>query len=208
MSNGIAHLAFTGGRRIQVGYSKSNRSSCKQCRKGIQKDALRVGQLTGSPTEGIGPKWCHPSCFLDFIKGCFAKPEEWFKKYVPDAEQIPGIESLTPDDKAIITDLVALGRNPMRYVVTVTESREASGEIQLVCTNMNGDAVCPNLRPDTKANVRRHVAQHVGRRETEVELVNADGSLFDGASGPSRGAKRKAPGSDSRAALLASAGGA
>ena len=31
-------------------------------------------------------------------------------------EQIPGIESLTPDDKAIITDLVALGRNPMRYV--------------------------------------------------------------------------------------------
>ena len=207
MSNALADRAYSEGNRIQVGYSKSDRSSCKQCGDGILKDALRIGQLVGSPANGIGPKWCHPDCFLAFIKSRLAKSGEWFQKYVPvDPEQIPGFGSLTADDKARINDLVALGKNPVRYVVTVTESRTESGDVQLMCTNMSGDPVCPNVRAEDRvvANLRRHVAKQLGKREEEVELVCTDGSLFQ-ASSQTR-TKRKA--SEMATAMAASAGGA
>ena len=201
MSNRIAHFAYGEGKRLQVGYSASSRSSCKQCRAGISKDALRVAQLVASPADGVGPKWCHPECFLEFIRGKFAKSADWFSKYVPeDPTKIPGFASLTDTDKEQITDLVDQGKHPRQYVVTITRSQTPSGKMQLLCTNMAGDVVHSFSKPEALTNVRRQVARHLGRREEETMLVNPDGTLFEGTS-TARSTKRKA-------AEMAAAGGA
>eukprot|EP00439_Symbiodinium_sp_Y106_P034613 s6177_g4.t1 len=152
----------------------------------ILKNAARIGQLVGSPSEGIGPKWCHPTCFLDFIKSRYASSGGWFKKHVPEPEQIPGFGSLTADDRAIISELVLEGKNPRVFVVTIAVEGN-----KLVCTNMAGNRVCPDLHVEEASNARRRIAEHMVRRQQDLQLVNADGSLFEGISRTSA-KKRKA----------------
>mmetsp|Transcript_55808 Transcript_55808/g.104695 ORF Transcript_55808/g.104695 Transcript_55808/m.104695 type:complete len:199 (-) Transcript_55808:165-761(-) len=190
MSSELACRAYDQGQRILVGYSATNRSSCKHCGKAIGRGALRVGQLTGRPVDGIGPKWCHPQCFLEYVKARFAKPGEWFKKYVAESREIAGFGELTEDDQAVISELVDQGQ-PRHYVVTVSEC-DAAGELQLVFTNMMGDAVCPNLRAEgcTASTAKKHVARHMGRQE-EVRLINSDATVFEGPSVKKR--KRSKP---------------
>lgn len=175
MSIALAQRAYTEGFRVQVGLSTTSRCSCKHCKGSILKDALRIGQLVGSPAEGIGPKWCHPRCFLDFIKSRYASSGGWFKKHIPEPEQIPGFGSLTADDKAIISELIDEGKNPRVIVVTVAELGT-----KLVCTNMAGNTVAPALSLENANTARQHVAKATNRREEEVRLVNTDGSLFEG----------------------------
>ena len=186
MSNALAQRAYAEGFRIQVGLSKTNRCSCKHCKGTILKNAARIGQLVGSPSEGIGPKWCHPTCFLDFIKSRYASSGGWFKKHVPEPEQIPGFGSLTADDRAIISELVLEGKNPRVFVVTIAVEGN-----KLVCTNMAGNRVCPDLHVEEASNARRRIAEHMVRRQQDLQLVNADGSLFEGISRTSA-KKRKA----------------
>eukprot|EP01132_Coremiostelium_polycephalum_P001539 gene1539-1936_t len=50
--------------RHQIEYSKSNRSSCKKCKKTIPIDTLRVGQETKSRVfDGWDVSWYHVECF-------------------------------------------------------------------------------------------------------------------------------------------------
>lgn len=71
-------------------YAKSDRSTCKGCRSGINKDTLRLAIMVQSPNfDGKIPTWYHMNCF--------------FKKVKPaDAQIIKGFDDLRWDDQETI----------------------------------------------------------------------------------------------------------
>merc|ERR1711879_187317 len=53
---------------------------------------MALGQ-PGTPSHGIGPRWCHADCFVKFIEGQFVEPAKWFNKHLPDnLTDVPGMD--------------------------------------------------------------------------------------------------------------------
>ncbi|XP_047982400.1 poly [ADP-ribose] polymerase 1 isoform X2 [Salvia hispanica] len=76
-------------------YAKSSRSSCKTCKRSIDKETLRLGKMVqASQFDGFMPMWNHASCILRKAKQI---------KLVDDVE---GLESLRWDDQQRIRKYV------------------------------------------------------------------------------------------------------
>ena len=75
-------------------YSKSGRAGCKQCKKGIDKDTLRLAVMVQSPFfDGLAPKWHHFDCF--------------FVRYHPrNVGEIKNYEMLKYDDQKKIDEML------------------------------------------------------------------------------------------------------
>ena len=173
MSNQIADLGYANGHRIQVGNATSARSSCKQCRGGISKGDLRIGRLVGFASAGIGPKWCHPNCFGALIQDSFAKPVEWWQKYVPDLDDVPGYASLSVPDQDEVKNIVSDAKGEPNFIVTV-EADDAA-EDRWRCTTMAGKEF---LLTAQASELDGLVAAKADVRRSAVKLVQPDGSLF------------------------------
>ncbi|GLJ41544.1 hypothetical protein SUGI_0859760 [Cryptomeria japonica] len=89
----------------KVEYAKSSRSSCKTCKKPIEKSTLRIAKMvTARQYEGVMPMWNHAECILNHrdqfqniedLEGFDAlqiEDQEMIKKYLHDLE-----------DKSILT---------------------------------------------------------------------------------------------------------
>ncbi|MFT7486403.1 MAG: hypothetical protein ACI9F9_002258 [Candidatus Paceibacteria bacterium] len=77
--------------------ARSGRSKCKNCRKVIPKDALRLGVLVEGP-YGVGHMWYHLTCaakrFFDKLKEAY-ELEAWTLAKVPlSAEDLPPLAEM------------------------------------------------------------------------------------------------------------------
>ena len=85
---------------FRIEYAKSNRAKCKQCRKAIQKKALRIGKLIKFKNKLV-TTYYHVDCA--FLASRRARNPE---NIIDKIEKIDGIDSITVTEKREINALI------------------------------------------------------------------------------------------------------
>merc|ERR1712232_1380592 len=124
------------GSKMTAGHAQRRASgedfSCKFCKDDINRGDLRIGWgaglpvgVTGTPCHGIGPRWCHADCFVQFINTQFVAPAAWLQDHLPDSlAEVPGMENLGAHDRTVVQNIFLQGMGKSKSEVCLERSLE------------------------------------------------------------------------------------
>ncbi|KAG8389233.1 hypothetical protein BUALT_Bualt02G0207500 [Buddleja alternifolia] len=200
-------------------YAKSSRSSCKTCKKPIDKEILRLGKMVhATQFDGFMPMWNHASCIL-------RKANQ-----IKSVDDVEGLETLRWEDQQKIGKYIdsAVQSNSSENVSVVLQCGvEISPTSRAACRNYNQKIAKGEIRISTKPEGQgpRSLAWHHAKcyletsptseaekfsgwdslsasdRETLLSLVKKNPST------PKGGAKRKKAPENDQKSKIAKAGG-
>lgn len=179
----LSRNAYEKGHRCQVGYATgAEQARCEECRRRIAPNSLCIALL-----ENAGPSWCHETCFPKLITNIFSTRREaysWFDEHIEHrGETIPGFDLLADADKPRIVGMVVQWKqlNMLRYVVTIQERDADVGKVELICSNIAGDEVCPGMLMDkgfTAEDLAKRLALCLKKHRDDLQLVSPDSRVL------------------------------